>query len=382
MHVRELKVRRFLIRQSFLLAAEVVCEVAYGPSEERVRGRARGGPRQGVEELAERFDWISVGRGLAPRCRVCRVRTAAPEPSAGIGSEERVPGQLRVRQGGIEEERPMPTLQATEESDWVPPADRTYGEPHGLRHRWGIGRAHLRFWVAGPTQGEARADRSGEQLDPDPVRILDVDFRAFRLLRRHRGLRSLSDQLAVRLLRVVHDEGEMVDLLSLSIGGIEPGSRRIPVQFESLAGTSPLELDVLAAMRHRPPVHDPHPERLRVEGERARQVPHANARVVEAVLHENMSPRWPYVVATVIRRPVPLALNVTRLRRAPRSRRRPSRSPRAPRASRPSPSSDRGGRLPRGGSRSTRCTRATRWPRARCNSRRGTSAARGSRSPP
>src|SRR5256886_14224980 len=62
---------------------------------------------------------------------------------------------------------PMPPLQATEGGDWAPPADRPYGEPHGLRHRWGIGRAHLRFWVAGPTQGEARADRSGEQLDPE-----------------------------------------------------------------------------------------------------------------------------------------------------------------------------------------------------------------------
>src|SRR5207244_10602552 len=111
------------------LAAEVVREVAYGSSEERVRGRAHGGPRQGVEELAERFDWISVRRGLAPRCRVCRVRTAAPEPSDGIGSEERVPGQLRVRQGGIEEEWPATALQATEESDRVPPADRTAVEP-------------------------------------------------------------------------------------------------------------------------------------------------------------------------------------------------------------------------------------------------------------
>src|SRR5213080_3086083 len=304
MHVRELKVGRFLIRQSFHLAAEVVREVAYGPSEERVRGRARGGPRQGVEELAERFDWISVGRGLAPRCRVCRVRTAAPEPSDGIGSEERVPGQLRIRQGGIEEERPMPTLQATEESDWVPQADRTYGEPHGLRHRWGIGRAHLRFWVAGPTQGEARADRSGEQLDPDPVRILDVDFRALRLLRRHRGLRTLSDQFAVRFLGVIHYERQMVDLLAPPIGRVEPGSRRIPIQFEPLAGTSSLELNVLSAVRHRPSVHDPHPERLLVEGERACQVPHSNARVVETVLHGNRDPSPAYVVATVIRRPV------------------------------------------------------------------------------
>src|SRR2546426_7981553 len=304
MHVREPKVRRFLIRQSFHLTAEVIREVAHGSSEERVRGRARGGPRQRGEEFAERFDRISVGRRLAPRCRVCRVRTAAPEPSDGIGSEERVPGQLRVRQGGIEEERPMPTLQATEESDWVPPADRTYGQPHGLRHRWGIGRAHLRFWVAGPTQGEARADRSGEQLDPDPVRILDVDFRALRLLRRHRRLRTLSDQFAVRFLGVIHYERQIVDLLAPPIGRVEPGSRRIPIQFEPLAGTSSLELNVLSAVRHRPSVHDPHPERLLVEGERACQVPHSNARVVETVLHGNRYPAPAYVVATVIRRPV------------------------------------------------------------------------------
>jgi len=198
----------------------------------------------------------------------------------------------------------MPTLQATEESDWVPPADRTYGEPHGLRHRWGIGRAHLRFWVAGPTQGEARADRSGEQLDPDPVRILDVDFRALRLLRRHRGLRTLSDQFAVRFLGVIHYERQMVDLLAPPIGRVEPGSRRISIQLEPLAGTSSLELNVLSAVRHRPSVHDPHPERLLVEGERACQVPHSNARVVETVLHGNRDPSPAYVVATVIRRPV------------------------------------------------------------------------------
>src|SRR3989441_322457 len=155
MHVREPKVRRFLIRQSFHLAAEVIREVAHGSSEERVRGRARGGPRQRVQELAERFDWISVGRGLAPRHRVCRVWTAAPEPSDGIGSEEGISGQLRVRQGGIEEERPPTALQATKQSDWIPPPDRTYGEPQALRHRWGIGRAHLRFWV-GDAAGPAR----------------------------------------------------------------------------------------------------------------------------------------------------------------------------------------------------------------------------------
>src|SRR5437867_13080507 len=171
MHVREPKVRRFLIRQSFHLAAEVIPEVADGAPEERVRGRARGGPRQRLEELAERLDWISVGRGLAPRCRVRGVGTAAPEPSDGIGSEERVSGQLRVRQGGIEEERPMPTLQATEESDWVPPTDWMDSEPHGLRHRWGIGRAHLRFWVVTVTRPDAsasirRATRSRSRPDP------------------------------------------------------------------------------------------------------------------------------------------------------------------------------------------------------------------------
>src|SRR6266566_2203255 len=75
---------------------------------------------------------------------------AAPEPSDRIGSEERVPSELRVRQRGVEEEGPSTALHPTKQSDRVLPTDRTNGEPQALRHRRGIDREHLRLWVVRP----------------------------------------------------------------------------------------------------------------------------------------------------------------------------------------------------------------------------------------
>src|SRR6266571_6810208 len=141
-----------------------------------------------------------------------------------------------------------------------------------------------------------------EQLDPDPIGVLDVDLGAFGVLRRHRGLRSFSNQLAVRLPHVCNYERKVVDLFALSIGGIELGARWIPVQLEFLAGAGSHELHVLATVAHRPLVHDLHSDGLRVEGEGSAQIPNANACVIESILHGEVTPRRRYLVATVVRR--------------------------------------------------------------------------------
>src|SRR5207249_6979618 len=90
-----------------------------------------------------------------------------------------------------------------------------------------------------------------------------------------------------------------------SIRRMEPRARRIPIQFESLAGPCAEEVDVLAAVRHRPPAQDPHAEDLRVECQGSAQVPDANARVIEAVLRVRPHPGRSYLVATVMWRPGP-----------------------------------------------------------------------------
>src|SRR5207245_1756516 len=158
-----------------------------------------------------------------------------------------------------------------------------------------------------PAAQSRNESRSLEELDPDPIRVLEVDFGSLGVLRRYGRLRSFSDQFAVGFPNVCDDERQMVHLLTLSIGRMEPAARGIPVQLEFLAGAGSHELHVLATVAHRPLVHDLHPDGLRVEGEGPVEVPNANARVVESILHGECNPGWRYVVATVIRRRWPLS---------------------------------------------------------------------------
>src|SRR2546427_13257736 len=75
----------------------------------------------------------------------------------------------------------------------------------------------------------------------------------------------------------------MVEFLPFCVPRGEPRAAWIPVQLEPLARAD--ELDPLPSMLHRPLPRDLHPEGFRVEPERARQVPHPDSRIMEAILH-------------------------------------------------------------------------------------------------
>src|SRR2546427_11609254 len=87
------------------------------------------------------------------------------------------------------------------------------------------------------TAAQSRNERrSLEELDPDPIRVLEVDFGSLGVLRRYGGLRSFSDQFTVGFSNVCQDGREMVHLLSPPIRRMETAARRLPVQLEVLAG--------------------------------------------------------------------------------------------------------------------------------------------------
>src|SRR5213593_3294575 len=88
---------------------------------------------------------------------------------------------------------------------------------------------------------------------------------------------------------------------------VNQGTMRHGGKYVQLVGAGSHELHVLATVAHRPLVHDLHSDGLRVEGEGPVEVPNANARVVESILHRECNPGRRYVVATVIRRRWPLS---------------------------------------------------------------------------
>src|SRR2546427_4425240 len=99
------------------------------------------------------------------------------------------------------------------------------------------------------TAAQSRNERrSLEELDPDPIRVLEVDFGSLGVLRRYGGLRSFSDQFTGGFPNVCEDEREMVHLLTLPIGRMETAARGIPVQLEVFARGGPPQLHVLATL--------------------------------------------------------------------------------------------------------------------------------------
>src|SRR2546427_4515774 len=97
------------------------------------------------------------------------------------------------------------------------------------------------------TAAQSRNERrSLEELDPDPIRVLEVDFGSLGVLRRYGGLRSLSDQFTGGFFKVCDDERQMVHLLTLPIGGMETAAPGVPVPLEVFARGGPPELPRLA----------------------------------------------------------------------------------------------------------------------------------------
>ncbi len=127
--------------------------------------------------------------------------------------------------------------------------------------------------------------RLAEELDPDAVGVLDVYLRPLGYSGGDGGLRSRADEFLVRLLYIVDDEREMVQLLPPLIAGEEPTALRVPVQFEPLRGTTTLQMDVPPAMGHRSPTNNSHSENTAVERQGSFEVAHPDSGVVESKLH-------------------------------------------------------------------------------------------------
>src|SRR5947208_6684293 len=106
-------------------------------------------------------------------------------------------------------------------------------------------------------------------------------------------------------LHIVHDEGEVVELLALPIRHVETATLRIPIQLEPHPGARRHQMHILSAMGHRAPCDDLHAERFRVEVDRSFQVANANARVVEAALHGGAIRAEREVLTPVLRRSRP-----------------------------------------------------------------------------
>ncbi len=143
--VRNLQVGRLVIVERLEHPSEVVRQVSDDAAEERVRGGAGRGPREPIEESLEAVERIADLRLLAPRAREGGASAATAEPADRIRAEERVPGELRVAERGVEEEGPSATPRATEQGDRVRASEGPDSEPQPGRHRDGIGRGLVKF---------------------------------------------------------------------------------------------------------------------------------------------------------------------------------------------------------------------------------------------
>src|SRR3990170_2502165 len=146
-----------------------------------------------------------------------------------------------------------------------------------------------------------------EQLDPDPIRVLDVHLGSLRLCRRNGRPCALPEELPVRLADVADDEREMVHLIAFAVPRVESAPFGVPVQLEPVRGPWSLEVDVAPAMRHCPPADDLQAEDLRVELQGAIEVSHANPCVVEPELHAETHVSEKERVRPAEWRPVPSA---------------------------------------------------------------------------
>src|SRR2546427_9373040 len=106
------------------------------------------------------------------------------------------------------------------------------------------------------TAAQSRNERrSLEELDPDPIRVLEVDFGSLGVLRRYGGLRSFSDLFTVGFPNVCEGGREKVPLLPPPIGGMETAAPGIPIQLQLFAKAGSPPPHALAPAAHRPLVY-------------------------------------------------------------------------------------------------------------------------------
>src|SRR2546427_12213121 len=97
------------------------------------------------------------------------------------------------------------------------------------------------------TAAQSRNERrSLEELDPDPIRVLEVDFGSLGVLRRYGGLRSFSRQFTGGFPNICAGERELVPLPTLPVGKKGPAALGVPVHLAFFARARPRRLPALA----------------------------------------------------------------------------------------------------------------------------------------
>src|SRR2546425_4429939 len=143
----------------------------------------------------------------------------------------------------------------------------------------------LTHWA--PLTWKSLGSRSARprKLNPDSVRVFHIDLGSLRVLRRDCGLGATLDKLFERLLDILDNECEVVELIARRIFGVELAAFGIPVKLEHLPRALSPQVDILSAVRHRPFSDDLQPDNPGIEIKRLLQVPHPDSGIVEPKYH-------------------------------------------------------------------------------------------------
>src|SRR2546427_2348291 len=139
----------------------------------------------------------------------------------------------------------------------------------------------LTHWA--PLTWKSLGSRSARprKLNPDSVRVFHIDLGSLRVLRRDCGLGATLDKLFERLLDILDNEREVVELIDRRIFGVELAAFGVPVKLEHLLRALSPQVNILSTVRHRPLSDDLQPDNLGVEIKRLLEVAHPDSGIVE-----------------------------------------------------------------------------------------------------